>query len=495
MKKIGLYLIALSFSFVTYALQVDRVTDIIGQESEITAIDLSNRGLTEIPAEVFNCTNLKELNLSNNGITHLPLDLAKLNHLKKLNLAGNQGISYESFDALLEQADFSLTDLNLNDCALFFLPTKIGTQQDIRTLDLGNNYLKSLPYHIIRLGKMETLNLSNNRIEDISWQVNQWWSLKNLDISDNPTLKKNALLISLSFKAGLNKLVMSHVTDFPKDMELLEVNELELRNSRIQDFPRADGVKPIRKLTLRQCQFKNPQEFVKTLNASIQPQYLSLERMAPAHLPYFLAADVDSVVLQNNQLKDIRPLVDKKELVWLDVRDNPLNREFTYEFSQKRPDVALFVKEPVQENKGVNPPIEKFIQKPTVKTIQSDKAQELSLGKATFKIPENAFVDAAGNPYNGNVELAYTEYFDPVEIMLSGITMASDSADENLMFSSAGMFNITAQDESGNELALDPQKPIEVELFSTTPRSDMNLYSLSDNGNWSYAGKDEVTIV
>lgn len=39
---------------------------------QITSFDLSNKGLTEIPNEVFDCRNLKKLFLSNNKLTQIP---------------------------------------------------------------------------------------------------------------------------------------------------------------------------------------------------------------------------------------------------------------------------------------------------------------------------------------------------------------------------------------------------------------------------------------
>lgn len=475
-----------------FAFKIDQKSALIGNESEITQIDFSNQGLTTFPAEILKCTNLVELDLSGNGIVNFPAELGKLKYLKKLNLSNNQGLSFSDMDAVLARAEFQLTDLNLAHCEMLFIPTKIGMQKQLVNLNLENNRLRSLPYHVIQLAKMERLNLSNNQLNDISWQVNQWWSLKELDVSNNPTLKTDELIVGLSYADGLDKLVLSDLNFLPKEFEHLNVKQLEIKNAFIDQFPRTASSSKIQKLVFENCKFKDPKKLVETFNAFVSPRFLSFQKTSVAQLIPFFNVNVDSISLQNNGLTDLRPLALKEDLVWVDARNNPLDRDFTYAFIQQRPDISLFKAEPIAPNKGVSPPVEKFVKPPTIKTIDASKAQTIELGKSTIAFAQNSFLDVNGKPYTGSVELAYTEYSDPVEILFSGITMASDSANENLMFSSAGMFNLTAQDENGNPLELAPDKPAEVSMFSSNPRSDMNLYFLDENGDWKYEGKDEV---
>ena len=54
-----------------------------------TELNLSDKGLTELPTEICNLTNLRYLDLANNELSELPIELGNLTNLQKLNLASN----------------------------------------------------------------------------------------------------------------------------------------------------------------------------------------------------------------------------------------------------------------------------------------------------------------------------------------------------------------------------------------------------------------------
>src|SRR5690606_26700805 len=117
-------------------------------ESEITEIDFSNKGLSEFPKEILKCKNLVSLNLADNGIIRLPIALAQFKHLESLNLSGNQSLSFVDLDELFKNAAFQLNELSLNDCELGFLPQEIGRQKQLKKLEVRGNILNNLPYPI-----------------------------------------------------------------------------------------------------------------------------------------------------------------------------------------------------------------------------------------------------------------------------------------------------------------------------------------------------------
>ena len=58
-------------------------------EQQLEELDLSNGGLTEIPDEVLELTQLTFLNLSHNQLTSLPESIGNLSNLTTLDLRAN----------------------------------------------------------------------------------------------------------------------------------------------------------------------------------------------------------------------------------------------------------------------------------------------------------------------------------------------------------------------------------------------------------------------
>lgn len=77
---------------VTLNLSGNKLTSVqseIGKLTNLTSLDLSNNVLTNIPAELGQLTNLEVLNLANNKLTGLPYELGNLKNLTLLDLRGN----------------------------------------------------------------------------------------------------------------------------------------------------------------------------------------------------------------------------------------------------------------------------------------------------------------------------------------------------------------------------------------------------------------------
>ncbi|MEM9022865.1 MAG: OmpH family outer membrane protein, partial [Bacteroidota bacterium] len=114
---------------------------------------------------------------------------------------------------------------------------------------------------------------------------------------------------------------------------------------------------------------------------------------------------------------------------------------------------------------------------------------------STVRIPAGAFVDQAGQPVHGEVEVRYREFHDPLAVLLSGIPMHYDSAQTRYHFESAGMLQIEAF-QDGEPVLLHPDKSLEVAMHSKYPGSHFNLYQLDTTGKgWQYRGKDSVTAI
>lgn len=109
-----------------------------------------------------------------------------------------------------------------------------------------------------------------------------------------------------------------------------------------------------------------------------------------------------------------------------------------------------------------------------------------------ISVPRNAFVDANGQVVAGMVEVRYTEYHDPVDFFLSGVSMEYDSAGEHYAFQSAGMLGIAAY-QNGEPVYANPDNLIQVAIASGQEGDFYNVYYLdTTNSNWAFQGKDAV---
>jgi Leucine-rich repeat (LRR) protein len=104
--------------------------------TENTILDLSERGLTAIPSDVFAKTTLERLDLSNNQLIGAPQSqIQKLIKLKELNLSGNN---------------------------LTGLPAELGQLKQLETLNVSNNELTGLPMEIGNLTQLRVFDISGN---------------------------------------------------------------------------------------------------------------------------------------------------------------------------------------------------------------------------------------------------------------------------------------------------------------------------------------------
>jgi internalin A len=121
-------------------------------------LDLSNKGLTSIPAEIGQLTGLTSLDLRGNQLMSLPVEIGELTKLSNLDLKGNRLTSLPVEIGKLTK----LKTLDLNGNRLISLPPAIGKLIQLETLDLRDNQLMSLPEEIGKLTRLNTINLENN---------------------------------------------------------------------------------------------------------------------------------------------------------------------------------------------------------------------------------------------------------------------------------------------------------------------------------------------
>ena len=194
----------------------------------------NNSKYTNIPSEIGLFTQLEKLDMSSHNLTSIPPSIGKLQNLKKLYLGSNKLTS-------LPREIYNLENLNLLHLGNDDLPhfskdgNKVTISNDIRKLknltrlNLGNNYMNSIPDDIVKLENLRYLDLSRNNLKTIPDDIGKLKNLMYLDLSRNnlksipPSIGKlkNLIVLNLSY----NKL-----TSLPKEIEdLPKLSKLNLR--------------------------------------------------------------------------------------------------------------------------------------------------------------------------------------------------------------------------------------------------------------------------
>ncbi|MCH9609275.1 MAG: hypothetical protein S4CHLAM45_14790 [Chlamydiales bacterium] len=109
-----------------------------------TKLDLSSKGLTQLPSSLRHLTNLTELDVSGNKLIDLPDTIGQLTNLTQLNVSINQLTVLPNTIAQLT----NLTKLDVYKNQLADLPSSIGDLSLLERLQVYDNpYLSNLPVY------------------------------------------------------------------------------------------------------------------------------------------------------------------------------------------------------------------------------------------------------------------------------------------------------------------------------------------------------------
>ncbi|XP_078620301.1 uncharacterized protein LOC144887164 [Branchiostoma floridae x Branchiostoma japonicum] len=160
---------------------------------DLLTIELSGKGLTSVPAEVFDATDIERLVLSENRLTSIPEEIGQLQKLRELELANN----------LLTQ-----------------LPQAITTLPNLQHINVSGNKLETLPDGISRL-QLHELLIRNNRFKEIPDEVCSLLQLETFSVGDNPL---KCLPDKISQLTGLRSMYMDRCQfdEFPRQVLQLE---------------------------------------------------------------------------------------------------------------------------------------------------------------------------------------------------------------------------------------------------------------------------------
>ena len=196
-------------------------------------LNLSGLGLTELPPEIWNLTNLTRLDLDGNQLTALPPEIVKLTKLTRLDLDGNQLTALPPEIVKLTK----LTRLHLDGNQLTALPPEIGKLTNLTELYLHDNQLTALPSEIVNLTNLTSLHLGQNQLSALPSEIVNLTKLTSLGLDRNQLTALPSEIVNLT---NLTRLYLhdNQLTALPPEIgNLTNLTELYLYNNRLTALP------------------------------------------------------------------------------------------------------------------------------------------------------------------------------------------------------------------------------------------------------------------
>jgi hypothetical protein len=134
------------------------------------------------------------------------------------------------------------------------------------------------------------------------------------------------------------------------------------------------------------------------------------------------------------------------------------------------------------ESYTVEKPLKQIEIPENLQAFDSNEPYEFKSEKGSkVRIEAGTLVDRDGNDYQGEAQLAFTEYHTNAEVLACGLPMRYDSAGKIGHFTTAGMFNIQCFDKENNPLFIKEGKEIMIDMASHQEMDDYNLYFFEED--------------
>ena len=159
--------------------------------ASLHVLDLSGNKFVSLPFEILAFASLIELNAARNRLSGslFPANFDGLAHLKSLNVANNALLSITA-DRLVNLPRLLYLDVNEN--RLKFLPDVSGFTE-LHTLLAGGNKLTSYPEGVTSLQQLKTVDLSRNDLKTVDERFGLLEQLTVLRVANNPLRERKFL--------------------------------------------------------------------------------------------------------------------------------------------------------------------------------------------------------------------------------------------------------------------------------------------------------------
>ena len=174
-----------------------------GFPSSLETLTVVNVNLKQIDKRILKLRSLTALDLCNNCLEDMPTEISHLKNLKELSVAANKIKVVKP--SLIESLPVSLRLLDFTKNQIEFIPHNIVRLVYLKVLKLDGNKLRRLPFNIGKIGRLEELTLSKNMVTALPGSlVIDRPPLEVLEVSANPLLTEcapgeNVLFDNLAF--------------------------------------------------------------------------------------------------------------------------------------------------------------------------------------------------------------------------------------------------------------------------------------------------------
>jgi Leucine-rich repeat (LRR) protein len=266
------------------------------------SLDLSGFGITKLPPEIGELTNLLSLDLTGNQLDELPSAIGGLASLRQLSVGKNFLRSLPNEIGNLIQ----LKTLRLNHNLITSLPHTIGLLSSLKTLDVTGNALASLPSEIYQLSKLERIVLSFNRIQSLPVGISGLSGLEHLMLDYNDLEELPPDLGELSkleiFDLEANRLV--HLPDNIANLDKLLF--LNLASNDFRELP--DSIGSMSRLSTLDVSGNNLYVLPSSLSSIKKLSTLRVDNNKLSEFPHsVIGMGLSNLSLSGNNLRSIPP--------------------------------------------------------------------------------------------------------------------------------------------------------------------------------------------
>ena len=295
------------------------ISDLKDMNTNITALDLSKKGMTKIPKEVFKQFQLKVLFLDNNKISVIPPEIGLLKNMTTFYLNSNK-----LTDLPPEIGDLkNLKQLYLNDNQIANIPSNIGRLGNLRVLELSENQLTTIPKNIGQLINLEVLRLNNNRLTSLPVEISQLRNIESITFNGNDLITIPEIVND--FLSGLADISEQELKlpDNPEKITSLDLSDKDLRKLPLE----ISGLENLQKLDLSGNHHLDLKDAFLKLSRLNNLKELNLSNNGLTYLPkeIGLLKNLTNIYLRRNQFASPPSEIwQLKNLGLVTLKNNPL---------------------------------------------------------------------------------------------------------------------------------------------------------------------------